>query len=70
VELYLHSPNMPSWRGAQFKKRRDNFYLLTTLLTRLDKGNRCMDKQNDYMADTLIRFDSHIYTSQPPVNVY
>jgi hypothetical protein len=24
VELYLHSPNMPSWRGAQLK-RRDNF---------------------------------------------
>jgi len=20
VELYLHSPNTPSWRGAQFKK--------------------------------------------------
>jgi hypothetical protein len=20
VELYFHSPNMPSWRGAQFKK--------------------------------------------------
>jgi hypothetical protein len=24
VELYLHSPNMPSWRGAQLK-HRDNF---------------------------------------------
>jgi hypothetical protein len=24
VELCLHSPNTPSWRGAQ-KKRRDNF---------------------------------------------
>jgi hypothetical protein len=24
VELYLHSPNTPSWRGAQLK-RRDNF---------------------------------------------
>jgi hypothetical protein len=21
VELYLHSPNMPSWRGAQLKHR-------------------------------------------------
>jgi len=29
VELYLHSPNTPSWRGAQLK-HRDNFtfYLL------------------------------------------
>jgi hypothetical protein len=25
VELYLHSPNMPSWRGALLKKHRDNF---------------------------------------------
>jgi hypothetical protein len=24
VELYLHYPNMPSWRGAQLK-RRHNF---------------------------------------------
>jgi len=24
VELYLHSPNKPSWRGAQFK-HRENF---------------------------------------------
>jgi len=24
VELYLHSPNTPSWRGAQLKQR-DNF---------------------------------------------
>jgi hypothetical protein len=35
VELYLHSPNTPSWRGSQLK-HRDNFtftYLLTYLLT-------------------------------------
>jgi len=25
VELYLHSPNMPSWHDAQFKKHRDSF---------------------------------------------
>jgi len=25
LELYLHSPNTPSWRGAQLKKHRDNF---------------------------------------------
>jgi hypothetical protein len=24
VELYIHSPNTPSWRGAQLK-HRDNF---------------------------------------------
>jgi len=27
VELYLHSSNMPSWRGARLKKHRDNFTL-------------------------------------------
>jgi hypothetical protein len=26
VELYLHSPNTPSWRGAQFKKRHGQLY--------------------------------------------
>jgi hypothetical protein len=25
MELYLHSPNTPSWLGAQLKKYRDNF---------------------------------------------
>jgi hypothetical protein len=28
VELYLHSPNKPSWSGAKFKKKhRDKFTL-------------------------------------------
>jgi hypothetical protein len=27
VELYLHSPNTPSWRGAQ-GELRDNFYII------------------------------------------
>jgi hypothetical protein len=32
VELYLHSPNTPSWRGAQLKKRqRDNFTFMFIL---------------------------------------
>jgi hypothetical protein len=26
VELYLHSPNTPSWRGSQLKKHRDSPY--------------------------------------------
>jgi len=28
VELYLHSPNTSSWRGAQFKKAQELLYLL------------------------------------------
>jgi hypothetical protein len=27
VELYLHSPNPPSWRGAQLKKAHGELYL-------------------------------------------
>jgi hypothetical protein len=27
VELYLHSPNTPSWRGAQLKKAQRQLYL-------------------------------------------
>jgi hypothetical protein len=30
VELYFHSPNTPSWRGAQLK-HRDNFTFTFTL---------------------------------------
>jgi hypothetical protein len=27
VELYLHSPNTPSWRGAQLKEAQGQLYL-------------------------------------------
>jgi hypothetical protein len=37
VELYLHSPNTPSWRGAQLK-HRDNFTF--TEITRYTIYNR------------------------------
>jgi hypothetical protein len=30
VELYLHSPNTPSWRGAQLGEHRDSFFLIAT----------------------------------------
>jgi hypothetical protein len=38
MELYLHSPNSPSWRGAQLK-HRDNFtfYLLEEAKMHLQK---------------------------------
>jgi hypothetical protein len=38
VELYIHSPNTPSWRGAQ-GEHRDNctFYLLKTEFQRIFK---------------------------------
>jgi hypothetical protein len=33
VELYLHSPDTPSWRGAQFKNSRWTIVIYFTLLT-------------------------------------
>jgi hypothetical protein len=34
VELYLHSPNTPSWRGAQLGRTRgDNFKLMHLLIS-------------------------------------
>jgi hypothetical protein len=32
VELHLHSPSTPSWRGAQLKKHRDKFSFTFILL--------------------------------------
>jgi len=32
VELYLHSPNTPSWCGTQLKKHRDNFTFTFTFI--------------------------------------
>jgi hypothetical protein len=34
VELYLHSPNTPSWRGAQFGGAQGQLYLIYTLCPR------------------------------------
>jgi hypothetical protein len=31
VELYVHSPNTPSWRGIQLKKAQGQLYLISSL---------------------------------------
>jgi hypothetical protein len=33
VDLYLHSPNTPSWRGAQLKKKHKDNFTFTFLTT-------------------------------------
>jgi hypothetical protein len=41
LELYLHSPNTPSWRGAQLKQRDSfNFTLPHSWATRLELDSR------------------------------
>jgi hypothetical protein len=46
VELYLHTPNTPSWRGDQLKnKAQGRFYLLsfpTRILKQHKTGNNCL----------------------------
>jgi hypothetical protein len=41
VELYLHSPDTPSWRGAQLK-HRDNFGKIIIMITLLPSGVKTM----------------------------
>jgi hypothetical protein len=39
VELYLHSPNTPSWRGAQLGGAQEQHYLLPfTLATQHNRN--------------------------------
>jgi hypothetical protein len=33
AELYLHSPNIPSWHGAQFKKKHTENFTFTFTFT-------------------------------------
>jgi len=60
VELYVHSPNTPSWRGSQFKKKhRDNFNL-TLPLTLMDCGVRgletvCSDLRCSWLSSVARR---------------
>jgi hypothetical protein len=39
VELYLHSPNMPSWRGAELKHRSNFTFIGTALPLTLSGGS-------------------------------
>jgi hypothetical protein len=50
LELFLHSPNTPSWRGAQLGEHRDNFtfiiksygvcYVYCIVLKNMDTQNK------------------------------
>jgi hypothetical protein len=39
VELYLHSPNTPSWHGAQLGGVQGQLYLYLTLRDKIQKGH-------------------------------
>jgi hypothetical protein len=50
VELYLHSPNAPSWRGAQLGEHRDN------LISRIFKFKGCQYTVPFYIARRVVLY--------------
>jgi len=50
VELYLHFPNTPSWRGAQLKKAQGQLYLFTCLE---DRSNINLSWSQDHVVRAL-----------------
>jgi hypothetical protein len=57
VEIYLHFPNTPSWRGAQLKKKAQGelyLYLLLREKTCKDEGyNRFLAGSNGGLCDDV-----------------
>jgi hypothetical protein len=51
VELYLHSPNTPSWRGAQLKHRNNFTFTLLLPLTSVYGNIMCL--KNDVLRKTF-----------------
>jgi hypothetical protein len=52
VELYLHSPNTPSWRGAQLKHR-----MLVNKLVNIRKEHECLERLGKYWTYQLLVYD-------------
>jgi hypothetical protein len=50
VELYLHSPNTPSWRGAQLKAQGQLYFLALYFNIHTDLGSYAI-KQVLFSAD-------------------
>jgi hypothetical protein len=75
LELYLHSPSTPSWRGAQLKHRNNfTFYLYQMFLTVFTKArhwslswDRCIQStlsHPTYLTSILI-LSSHLSPQHP-----
>jgi hypothetical protein len=46
VELYLHYPNTPSWRGAQLKKKHRDKFILQKIEAGKVWSNRNMNRES------------------------
>jgi hypothetical protein len=53
LELYLHSPNTPSWRGAQLK-HRDNFTFTFYCAKELTEVYRPSERNYHYFDDSFL----------------
>jgi hypothetical protein len=65
VELYLHSPSMSSWCGAQYKKKhRDNFTFFWFFCLQVCKSNDCIpyckENPNEYFYLTIFNISLEI----------
>jgi hypothetical protein len=57
VELYLYSPNTPSWRGAQLKKAQGQLYLYLYFYQREGGWRRLHNEElhNLYTSTNIVR---------------
>jgi hypothetical protein len=77
VNLYLHSPNTPSWRGAHLKKHRDNFtstycarsrHSSFSIVTGLRAGQpRLESRQGLEVFPFATAFRPALRSTQPPI---
>jgi hypothetical protein len=63
MELYLHSPDSPSWRGAQFKIAQGKLYLLPLPLTIFGEEYRALT--HSLCADEVLK--SHNFSYLIPI---
>jgi hypothetical protein len=70
VELYLHSPSTPSWRGSQLKKQSANFTFTSPCVFMAC----CLVKYRDDFTFTshinMLWFTCHSDSKQNKINIY
>jgi hypothetical protein len=70
VELYLHSPNTLSWRGAQ-GEHRDNFTFIYVLVIICVAENIRPGHESDYSPEYSAEVKTALmYTSTPPIRLH
>jgi len=65
MELYLHFPNTPSWRGAQLKKKKHRNNFAYTLLVISYRRSHVTDSK--YILASVYMFELHCQEKSSPV---